>query len=417
MHDRDTPGLDTPPCQSYAANRSQSRITFLRMRPPRILTATFALGGYLVTGCDDATGLTRPPLGPIASITLGMFSCALTPANVTWCWGDSTDAATPSVKTIPDGLTFQSINVGNSACGLTSVGAAYCWGLNDHGQLGDGTLTPSETPVAVQMPAGVTFTSVAVATGAFGSHACGLSTTGIAYCWGANDSGQLGDNTNTPRSLPAAVSMPVGVTFTSLGVGSQHNCGLTAAGGVWCWGDNEQGGQLGDGTTADRWVPTQVGMPAGVALASISISGYHSCGLTAAGVAYCWGWNSRGQLGDGTQSPRSMPTAVVMPAGVTFSSIDAGYYNTCAVAVGGIGYCWGRNAFGEVGDGSTASQRLAPVPVAMPTGVTFASVVTGWNHSCGLSPEGQAWCWGINSRGQLGDGSTIDRSTPVKVLQ
>jgi len=215
------------------------------------------------------------------------------------------------------------------------------------------------------MPAGVTFTSVAVATGALGSHACGLTAAGIAYCWGANDSGQLGDNTNTARPLPAAVSMPAGVTFTSLGVGSQHNCGLTAADEVWCWGDNEQGGQLGDGTTEDRRVPAQV----------------------------------------------------VMPAGVPFASIDAGYYNTCALAVGGIAYCWGRNVFGEVGDGSTASQQLAPVPVAMPPGVTFASVVTGWNHSCGLSPEGQAWCWGINSRGQLGDGTTIDRSTPVKVLQ
>jgi alpha-tubulin suppressor-like RCC1 family protein len=346
-----------------------------------------------------------------------MFSCAQTPASVMWCWGDSTGAVTPSQKTMPAGVTFQSISVGNSGCGLTSVGAAYCWGFNDQGQLGDGTWTERAIPVPVQMPAGVTFTSIAVATGALGSHACGLSAVGTAYCWGANDSGQLGDNTNTARPLPAAVSMPAGVTFTSLGVGSQHNCGLTAAGEVWCWGDNEQGGQLGDGTTQDRLAPTKVVMPAGVTFASISISGHHSCALTATGAPYCWGWNSRGQLGDGTQSSRSIPTAVVMPAGVTFTSIDAGYYNTCALAVGGVAYCWGRNVFGEVGDGSTASQRLTPVPVAMPVGVTFASIVTGWNHSCGLSPGGQAWCWGTNSRGQLGDGTTIDRTTPAKVLQ
>ena len=167
--------------QGVYSDRTQSRAPLITMRPPRTLTAILvALVGYLVTSCDDATGPARSPLGPIASISLGMFSCALTPASVTWCWGDSTDAVTPSEKTLPDRVTFQSISVGNSACGLTSVGAAYCWGLNDQGQLGDGTSTGSETPVPVQTPAGVTFTGVAVATGAYGSHACGLTAAGIA---------------------------------------------------------------------------------------------------------------------------------------------------------------------------------------------------------------------------------------------
>ncbi len=373
--------------------------------------------GYVVTSCESASGPAAPRMGPVASIALGQFSCALTTEFATWCWGESTDRSTPTRKTMPDGVTFVKISVGNSACGLTSAGAAYCWGWNAQGQIGDGTVINREIPVPVQVPVGVTLTSIGVATGPYGNHACGLSSAGIAYCWGANESGQLGDSTNASRTLPGVVAMPVGVTFVSLGVGSQHTCGLTGGGDVWCWGENVQAGQLGDGANANRSVPVKVVTPPGVTFAGINISGYHGCGLTAGRAPYCWGWNSRGQLGDGTQTSRGTPTAVIMPAGVVFASIDAAYYHTCALATVGIAYCWGRNVFGELGDGSATTQRFEPASVAMPTGVTFTSVVTGWNHSCGLSSQGQAWCWGVNGVGRLGDGTTVDRPTPVKVLQ
>jgi len=258
--------------------------------------------------------------------------------------------------------------------------------------------------------AGVTFTSVTA--GSF--HTCGLTPAGAAYCWGENGNGQLGDGTLAPRLAPVMVAQPGGLTFTNVTAGSFHTCGLTPARAAYCWGLNVDG-RLGDGTTTDRVTPVPVAQPAGVTFTSVTAGSFHTCGRTPAGAATCWGDNSRGQLGDGTRTNRVTPVAVAQPAGVTFTSVTAGSFHTCGLTPMGAATCWGDNSLGQLGDGTTTNP-VTPVAVAQPAGVTFTSVTAGELHTCGLTPAGAAYCWGGNG-GQLGDGTTTDRLTPVAVAQ
>src|SRR5450759_3959508 len=184
----------------------------------------------------------------------------------------------------------QVVTGGYHTCALAPSGQAYCWGLNTYGELGDNTTTDRSTPIAVQQGV-VTFTSITAGWG----HTCGLTSAGAAWCWGYNGNGRLGDNTITLRLTPVAVQQG-GVTFTSITAGDSHTCGLTGAGAAYCWGRNDSG-PVGDNTTTDRHTPVAV-QQGGVTFASITSGRWHTCGLTSAGAAYCWGWNVNGQLGD-----------------------------------------------------------------------------------------------------------------------
>jgi alpha-tubulin suppressor-like RCC1 family protein len=205
-----------------------------------------------------------------------------------------------------DPFLAQSLTAGGGyTCGLTSGGVAYCWGRNVSGQLGDGTTTYRLTPVPV---AGrLIFTSLS----AGGSHTCGLATTGAAYCWGWNGFGQLGDGTTTSSLTP--VSVAGGLTFANLtttstgGLFSAHSCGRTSTGVAYCWGRNALG-QLGDGTTHSSLTPVPVA--GGLTFVGLSAGGSHTCGWTLQVAAYCWGWNGDGQLGDGTTTISLMPLPV-----------------------------------------------------------------------------------------------------------
>ena len=387
---------------------------------PYAFTAVVGPGttlGFTVTGVT-AGGVT------FASVSAGHnHTCGLTGAGAAYCWGGNavgqlgdgtgTDRLTPVAVAMPAGVTFTSLSAGGShTCGLTGAGAAYCWGSNGGGQLGDGTTANRLTPVAVVMPAGVTFTSLSAGF----AHTCGRTPAGAAYCWGVNLYGKLGDGTLTTRLTPVAVVMPAGVTFASVSVGDSHTCGRTPTGAAYCWGLN-LGGRLGDGTTTNRLTPVAVMMPAGVTFTSLSAGFDYTCGHTPAGAAYCWGGNAVGELGDGTMTNRLTPVAVAMPAGVTVTSLDAGVLHTCGLTPAGAAYCWGYNGSGQLGDGS-GTNRLTPVAVAMPAGVTFTSLDAGGFHTCGLTGAGAAYCWGNNGSGELGDGTSgTIRLTPVAVLQ
>jgi alpha-tubulin suppressor-like RCC1 family protein len=291
------------------------------------------------------------------------------------------------------------------ACALTGDGGLKCWGANYSGQLGDGTTTDSLTPVDVSgLDSGIT----AVAAGE--GHACAVTEGGVVKCWGRNEAGQLGDGTTTQSRVPVDVAgLESGVTAIVAGNGG-HTCALLSGGGVKCWGNNG-GGQLGDGTTTQSSVPVDVaGLASGVS--AIVAGPFQTCALTLQGGVKCWGYGGDGQLGDGTTTQSSVPVDVAGLAGGAMA-IAAGEGRACALMIGGGVKCWGHNPFGVPGDGAAID---SPVPVDLP-GLTSDTVALaiGQAHTCTLTMGGRVTCWGSNTWGQLGDGTTTDSPTPVDV--
>jgi len=340
----------------------------------------------------------------------GYHSCALE-ARQAFCWGNNRgqlgDGTMPDrlVPTaVAGGLTFATLSAGDGAsCGLTLTGAAYCWGFNTSGQLGDGTTTDrlSPTPVA----GGLTFAALSAGNNAAGGHTCGVTTSGAAYCWGRNGNGQLGDGTTTDRLVPTPVTG--GVAFAAVITGGQHTCGVTTSGAAYCWGFNGAGG-LGDGTTTQRLVPTLVA--GGLTFAGLSAGAAHTCGVTPTGVLYCWGFNGSGQVGDNTLTQRLVPTPV--GGGLTFAGVSTGFGHTCGVTTTGTAQCWGFNGQGELGDGTTTERH---VPTLVAGGLSFAAVSAGSQHTCGGTTSGVVYCWGLNGNGQVGDGTVTTRLIPAAV--
>jgi len=362
------------------------------------------------------------------------FTCAVASTGAAYCWGDDTDGELGNNSTtqsnvpvavstagVLSGVTMNAITSGDAtACALGSVGVAYCWGTDANGQLGNNSTTTSGVPVAVSTAgvlAGVALTEID--SGA--NSTCVLSAAGTAYCWGYNSNGQLGNNSTTQSLVPVAVTASgvlSGVDLTQLSVGYQHACALSGAGSGFCWG---QGG-LGNNTAGQSLVPVAVSpgaVSATVTLTQISVGGAptggpFTCALGTAGAAYCWGQNGSGQIGNpATAASFLVPAAVAAPQATT---IAAGYSHSCMIR-SGMAYCWGNNTYGELGDNSTMSST---VPVAVYTGgallgVTLTQIATGFQFTCALSSLGAAYCWGYNATGQLGNNSTTQSTVPVAV--
>jgi len=336
------------------------------------------------------------------------------------------------------------------SCALTRAGGVKCWGYNGEDQLGTG----QQGLVASSVPVDVSGLATGVAALAGGDrHTCALMSAGGVKCWGMADSGELGDGTTLRRLAPVdVVGLSSGVKAVAASVDS--SCALTTAGAVKCWGSNTSGA-LGDGTTTNRSAPVDVvGLGSGVTALTVGcavttagavkcwggsygltpvdvfapgsgiVAVTHACALTSAGGVKCWGRNDRGQVGDGTTVDRATPVDVVgLTSGVTAVSAWGGH--ACALLSAGGVKCWGENDFGQVGDGTTVD-RLSPVGVAgLSSGVTAISA--GVFHTCAVLHDGGVKCWGVSGVGQLGDGSQVNtglgsgdpaarRLTPVAVV-
>ncbi|MCU0753495.1 MAG: CSLREA domain-containing protein [Xanthomonadales bacterium] len=358
----------------------------------------------------DVSGLSSG----VSAIALGdRHTCALTSTGGVKCWGNNSvgqlgDGTTTARLTPVDvtGLTsgVSAVVAGEaSTCALTTGGGVKCWGAGANGRLGDGTTMNRLTAVDVS---GLTSGVSAIAAGLV--HTCAITIGGGAKCWGFNGTGQLGDGTTVQRLTAVDVS-GLGSGVSAISPGGSHTCALTTGGGVKCWGFNGNG-QLGDGTTVQSLTPVDVsGLGSGVSM--ISSGGRHTCALTTGGGAKCWGFNSVGQLGDGTLTNRLTPIDV---SGLTrgVSAIGAASGHTCAVANGGI-QCWGSNGRGELGDGTTTIRRTAVEVSGLTSGIS--AITGGFDHTCALSTGGGVKCWGRNADGQLGDNTTIQRLSAVDV--
>ncbi len=362
--------------------------------PNVVATVNLVGSGTIQTTCiDDGFSQRCWGSGTRGQLGNGTFSSSTTPVNVS--------VGSTGMKIVTR------TNFGDHFCGLNSSGAAYCWGWNAGGQLGDGTRTDRNVPTAVI--GGLTFTSLA----AGGVHTCGVTTAGDVYCWGINVFGQLGDSTiGTSRTAPTKVKTPAGLVFTSVTAGSTSTCATTAAGEAYCWGNNANG-QLGIGNTVSPQI-APVHVAGSVKFPKISIAPWGGCGLTAAGAAYCWGSNVNNSIGDGTAVNSSSPVAVV--GGHVFAEITAGASRACGEKTALNQYtiwCWGFGG-GGFGDGNAVNH---PTPTPLPiTGTKMFVSSLSQGTTCVLGVGGNlVFCWGNNSGGQLGDGTTSAANEPEPV--
>ena len=317
--------------------------------------------------------------------------------------------------------------VGHSLA-LKNDGTVWAWGINTDGQLGDGTSGTGNyksTPVQVKGLNGTGYLTdiTAIATGREYSFA--LKSDGTLLAWGYNLEGQLGDGTNTSRSTPVYVKSTSGTNLTgvkAIAAGAHHTLALKNDGTVWAWGYNDNG-QLGDGTTTNRLVPVQVKGAGGTGyltgVKAIAAGNSHSLALKTDGTVWAWGNNNRGQIGDGTLTDQSVPVQV-KGGGAEYltdvKAIGAGSAYSVALKNDETLWAWGWNEYSQLGDGTTTDRSKA-VQVKGVGGTGYLTgvkaITVGTNHSLALKTDGTTSAWGYNLYGQLGDGTTVNKSTPV----
>jgi alpha-tubulin suppressor-like RCC1 family protein len=325
------------------------------------------------------------------------------------CWGanefsqidgSTTDRLRPTRVT---GAPLHSVPFpGNHFC-ATDVSGLLCWGRNTSGEVGTGTTDPVPAPALVT--GGLVFQQVAIGE----DFTCGQANSGVTYCWGANDIGQLG--TGIPGDSPSPVPVAGDPQFRVIAAAGRTACGATTTGELLCWGSGANG-ELGDG---------QFGTSAATPSA---VTGSHlffdvAIGSNAAGEAtvcaptdtatFCWGKNIDGEIGDGTTLPKNVPTAVI---GIAGSQVAPGGSHTCARVVSAAVFCWGKG--GRLGTGNSLASLT---PVAVAGGLAFSAISSGRDHTCGKTDEdaSRGYCWGDNSRGQLGTGTRSARLAPTRI--
>lgn len=428
-------------------------------------TCALRRGGRVACWGDDAAGQLGDgePAGgrSAAPVELGLtgvralaagaaHTCAIT-AEGTRCWGLGSDGqlgnGTTESSSFPDavrgGEAFVELALGRAhGCARTDRGRVHCWGSDARGQLGDGRGGP-ERALAPREVTELGSTALDLAAGA--DHTCARVHTDEVYCWGGNGRGQLGDGTllDAPHPVPGPVS---GVEVAA---GDEHTCVLHDYGMITCWGDNQHG-QLGDGRAAWRTLPAPVrGLGDAVAIAA---GGNHSCATRSTAVL-CWGSNEEGELADFPERATSTPVPAILaaePSGVSLAlgrtcviesggwvmcsghgmeppsrraTLELGVLGTirqiavsrdfaCALNTEGAIGCWGDNAHGQLGDGTTTSRALAALVIGEGDA---REVAVGGRHACARVVSGAVYCWGANDLGQLGDGGHADRTVPAPV--
>jgi hypothetical protein len=364
------------------------------------LVAEVSADGLITTRAPGSTTITvaAPVEGVSASVALdvaklqfvtaqegGGFTCGVTTGHRVYCWGNGYEGAQADGTVLLDtspwpvniDVLFDSLSVGHShACALTAAGAPYCWGVNAYGALGDGTTTSRLTPAPVS--GGLALASIAVGL----DYTCGLQADGAALCWGWNDWGNLGTGDREPALVPRVAAAGLQLRTISLSpdvqTGGPHTCGLTVAGNAYCWGANEWGQLASYPRTQIQESATLVQSP--TALVDVQSGGQHGCGLTADGTVLCWGDNEGNALGDRQLDyPNIDSIPAPVPGAPAFVQVRTGLYRSCGLTGGGDAYCWG-DLFGKT-----------PVHIPVPQALIRLDVAS--HRFCGMSAQAVAWCW------------------------
>jgi alpha-tubulin suppressor-like RCC1 family protein len=363
----------------------------------------------------------KPKLNPNTLASGGFHSCALDTTGKAWCWGFDLDgqigdgndgqASEYSPVAVAGGRSFTFLTAGTShTCGLDTEGKAWCWGNDLSGQGGDGNDGQADEYAPVAVDGGHTFKHLTAGAG----HTCGIDMAGKAWCWGFDFYGGLGDGDDGQGAEFSPVAVAGGLTFSHLRAGALHTCGIDTAGAAWCWG-RDFAGQVGDGNDgqADQYAPAAVA--SGRTFTHLAAGLSHTCGLDTTGQAWCWGSDAFAQIGDGDDGQANEYAPVAVAGGRTFTHLAGNGNHGCGIDTAGAAWCWGYDFNGEVGDGDDGQgNQFAPAPVA--GGRAFATIAAGEAHTCGIDTAGAAWCWGTDQYGRLGDGNDDQASEFAPVV-
>jgi len=310
-------------------------------------------------------------------------------------------------------LVFQSISAGtNHVCGITAQHVAYCWGRNAEGELGNASVTANCSdadvpcsPTPVRVEGGLAFSQIS----AGNNFTCGVTTVGTAYCWGEGSQGQLGTGSQDNARRPQRLAIEY-VAFQSISAGFSHACAVATSGAAYCWGSNA-GGRLGTGPSLTGGHSAPVPVAGGLAFRTISAGYYHTCGVTRSGAVYCWGRNELGETGNGATTAHGTPAKLAGDFGGRAVDAAVQFDFSCAIGRDSTLACWGADCYGQLGVDSTTEQCGSPAmpcstsPKPVKVGGAFVSVSAYFSHVCAVSATGELSCWGSNDQGQLGIGS------------
>jgi len=367
-----------------------------------------AIGEYTYTATGQESGVSQS--GMFTDGASANHTCVLLMNGSVKCWGRNDQGQLGNGTTLDAPLPADVIGLSSgiaqistgkfNTCVVTIDGGIKCWGGNARGQLGNGTIVNSSIPVDVAgLADGVSQVSVGQ------QHICALMDNGTVKCWGSNSFGQLGNGTTTNSSVPVEV-IGLGGSVSQISTGTDFTCALLTTGGVKCWGTNRRG-QLANGNPAvfTNPIPTDVvGYSSGVTQIKSGI--FRTCAITTNGGVKCWGAGyTNGSIILSSGDVPALTTGV--------SQISTGDLSHCAITTNGEAKCWGSNSNGQLGNGATIDSALPVNVYGLSTGV--AQISSGANHNCALTTDSGVKCWGNNAFGQLGNGTTTNSLTPVDV--
>ena len=362
---------------------------------------------------------------PLRQSSLGNHdSCAIDNLNNLKCWGDIYGVSKPTLISLDseDATYATQISLGGyHACAIDNLNNLKCWGSNYHGQIGDGTTVDKSTPTLISLHAEDAIYVTQIELG--GAHSCAIDNLNGLRCWGENFYGQLGDGTyRNKKSATNIISLGDDETSyaTHIALGRRHTCAINNFNSLLCWGGNLFG-QLGDGTLVDKIVPTTISIDDNETnyATQIALGQFHTCAIDNFNNLKCWGQNFFGQIGDGTNlNMRVMPTTISLGDDeATYpTKIALGGDHTCAIDNLNNLKCWGKNWYGEVGDG-TNDLKDSPTNILLGDDETADAthIALGRFHTCAIKDSNMIFCWGQNKHGEIGDGTDVDKYEPTLI--